>query len=449
MMALLYTIPAFLIVPGAHLAVSSWDAQGYFRFTPAFAPEADMWGIFLPALSYIPVLVMTLRIAGPLFEMVTAGGDDPEEGGFGYLSFHLWTFERFKKWGGLLAVVVMLTFPVALLLHKVPGIGELWATAFLSAGTWLYLLVAMRVVLFLDKTLAKVPSVSMLDQRAQKRKVKPRKRWMFGDVWRNPVAWRELATRAYGGVSLFIIPAYVVYGAFLGLLLLILLVEPRNAYNTATVLAFIVSAVAILAMLLNSTASVVSERQAGTLGLLATTTLPSYRIVTGKMQGVLAYTGPLMLSALVLLLYGATIELLHRGFYHVAELDLTVFPGNPLMKAWWTGVWLVVAYLSLMLLSMIMALRLKNPGFAYGVNLFLGLALLLAPAFAALLFSDVELITWPMSILVPLGVERFYADAGSTPLELLASIALHATIGLVLFTVVCWRLRPWIGSTLR
>ncbi len=448
-LTVLYTIPAFLVVPGAHLAASSWNPQGYFRFTPAFAPEADAWGILLPALSYAPVLVMTLRIAGPLFEMVTSSGDEVDDGGFGYLSFHLWTFERFKKWGGLLSVIVMLSFPVALLLHNVPGVGEVWATAFLAAGTWLYLLVAMRVVLFLDRTLAKVPSMSLLDERAASKAPRTRKRWLFHHVWRNPVAWRELATRAYGGMSLFIVPGYVVYGAFLGMLLLILLVEPSSAYETATVLSFIIAAAAMVAMLLNATATMVTERRAGTLGLLATTTLPSYRIVAGKMQGVLAYTGPLLLSALVLLLYGAVIELLQRGLFHDVAPDWTVFPGNPLMKAWWTGVWLVAVYVSLMLLSMIASLRIKNPGFAYGVNLFSGMALLLAPAFGVQLFKDIGPVAAFLSVLVPLGSDRFYADTGSTPAELLASIIIHTTVSLGLFTVLCRRLRPWIGTSLR
>ena len=446
-LAVAYTIPAFFIVPGAHFAASSWDLQGYVRFTPALATEADWYGIWLPALSYLPVLIMTLRIAGPLFEMVTSGGDDPEEGGFGYLSFHLWTFERFKKWGGLLAVLVMLTFPGALLLHSLPGFGELWATAFLTAGTWLYLLVAMRIVLFLDKTLSKVPNTGLMDG-SLKRTDKPRRR-LLGFVWSNPVAWRECATRAYGGISLFIIPAYLVYAVFLCLLLMILLVEPRKAANASMVLASIVTGVALLAMVLNATASIVNERRAGTLGMLASTTLPSHRIIGGKVMGVLVYTGPLMVSVFCLLMFGATVDLLHRGFFQTAALDLTLFPGNPLMKAWWTSVWLLALYLTLMLLSMLIALRLRNPGYAYGFNLFLALAIPLGPAFAALLFQDYSFVTLPMSILVPVVSERFLESAASTPAELLVSVVLYGTVVLALFSIITWRLRPWIGATLR
>ena len=457
--AFLYTLPAFFVAPGAHFAVSiAHDDQGYLRFTPALATLSDWVGIWLPALSFLPVLIMTLRISGPLFEMVTSGGDDPEEGGFGYLSYHLWTFERFKKWGGLLSVVVMLTFPVALLLHRIPGVGALWATGFLTAGTWLYLLVAMRIVIFLDKTLAKVPSAGLtaiqLSQPAalekkQAKKPIPVRRRLLGVVWGNPVAWRECATRAYGGITLFIIPAYLVYGAFLCLFVFVLLVDLRAAYVTCAILGAIVSGVAILAMVLNATASVVTERRAGTLGLLASTTMPSYRIVMGKTMGVLAYTGPLLFSAFALLMFGSAIELLERGFYSNQTVSWTVFSGNPLMKAWWTTVWIMVVYLTMMVFSFLTALKLRSPGFAYGVNLFLTLLILLFPAFVALLFGGSVWVDLPTSLAMPLLSDRYMGSPGATPIELLASIALYGTFGLTLFSIICWRLRPWIGATLR
>ncbi len=452
--AFLYTIPAFFLAPAAHFATSSWDQQGYFRFTPALATESDWWGIWLPAVSFIPVLVMTLRIAGPLFEMVTSGGDDPEEGGFGYLSFHLWTFERFKKWGGLLSVLVMLTFPIALLLHSVPAIGELWATAFLTAGTWLYLLVAMRVVLFLDKTLSKVPSVSLSQtpvgpSTAGVGKAKKPRRRLLGAVWSNPVAWRDIATRAYGGITLFILPAYLVYGAFICLFLLILTVEPRQAPEVCAVMAGIVFSVAILAMVLNTTAAVVTERRAGTLGLLASTTLPSYRIVTGKMTGVLAFTGPLLLSGMGLLLFGASVDLLDAGIYRESYNDWTVFAGNPLMRAWWACAWIAAFYLLMMLISATSALRLKSPGFAYGINLFLALAIPLVPGFLGLLFAGRPWIDIPAAIAMPLISERFTGSMAATPVELLISVTLYGGAVLFLFSLICWRLRPWIGATVR
>ncbi len=451
--AFMYTIPAFFLTPGAHFATAPWNPQSYLRFTPALATESDWWGIWLPAVSFIPVLVMTLRIAGPLFEMVTSGGDDPEEGGFGYLSFHLWTFERFKKWGGLLSVVVMVTLPIALLAHNLPGVGVLWATAFLTAGTWLYLLVAMRVVLFLDKTLSKVPSVSLSQTPVGPPSVtgkekKPRRR-LLGAVWGNPVAWRDIATRAYGGITLFIIPAYLVYGAFLCLFLLILTIEPRQAPEVCSVMAGIVFAVAILAMVLNATAAIVTERRTGTLGLLASSTLPSYRIVLGKMTGVLAFTGPLLLSGMGLLLFGAGVDLLDQGFYAEHVPGWALFGGNPLMRAWWASAWVGTLYLMLMLLSTTTSLRLRSPGFAYGVNLFLALAIPLVPAFFGLLFAGIPWVDIPAAVLMPLASERFTSSMAATPIELLVSVCLYGTIVLGLFTLICWRLRPWIGATLR
>lgn len=457
--AFLYTIPAFFVVPGAYFATAPWVPESYLRFTPALATESDWWGIWLPTVSFIPVLVMTLRIAGPLFEMVTSGGDDPEEGGFGYLSFHLWTFERFKKWGGLLSVLVMLSFPLALLGHSVPGVGVVWATGFLMAGTWLYLLIAMRVVLFLDKTLSKVPSVGLSRTPVGPAPVgppgapgvpakKPRRRLM-GAVWSNPVAWRDIATRAYGGITLFIIPAYLVYGAFLCLFVLILAVEPRQAPEVCAVMAAIVFVVAILAMVLNATAAIVTERRTGTLGLLASTTLPSYRIVMGKMTGVVAFTGPLLLSGMALLLFGAGVDLLDRGLYAEHSPSWSFFGGNPLMRAWWASAWVGALYLMLMLLSTTSALRLKSPGFAYGINLFMALAIPLVPAFFGLLFAGTPWVDVPAAILMPLASERFTGATAATPVELLISVCLYGSAVLVLFTLICWRLRPWIGATLR
>lgn len=447
--AFLYTIPAFFIVPGAHFCVSKWDAQSYFRFTPALATQSDWVGIWLPSVAFLFIVIMVMRVAGPLFEMVTSGGDDPEEGGFGYLSFHLWTFERFKKWGGLLSVVVMLTFPVALGLHNIPVVGEVWSIGFLAAGTWLYLLVAMRVVLFLDKTLAKVPNVGVIESASRTRKKqKARKRWM-GTVWSNPVAWRETATRAFGGITLFIIPAYLVYGAFLSMFVLIVLVDVGSAPVACAVLAAIVGSVALLAVVIHATATVVGERRAGTLGLLASTTLPSYRIILGKATGILAYSGPLLLSAAGLLFFGAGIELLDRGFYDGPHDALSLFPGNPLMKAWWTSVWIGEVYLLLMLVSFLTALRLRNPGFAYGANLFVALALLLVPAFAGLLFGGSPWVDIPTGVLMPLAAERYARSFSATPVELLGSVVLYGSAILGVFTLIIWRLRPWIGGTLR
>jgi hypothetical protein len=353
-----------------------------------------------------------------------------------------------------LSVLVMLTFPIALLLHSVPAIGELWATAFLTAGTWLYLLVAMRVVLFLDKTLSKVPSVSLSQtpvgpSTAGAGKAKKPRRRLLGAVWSNPVAWRDIATRAYGGITLFILPAYLVYGAFICLFLLILTVEPRQAPEVCAVMAGIVFSVAILAMVLNTTAAVVTERRAGTLGLLASTTLPSYRIVTGKMTGVLAFTGPLLLSGMGLLLFGASVDLLDAGIYRESYSNWTVFAGNPLMRAWWACAWIASFYLLMMLISTTFALRLKSPGFAYGINLFLALAIPLVPGFLGLLFAGSPWIDVPAAIAMPLISERFTGSMAATPIELLISVCLYGGAVLFLFSLICWRLRPWIGATVR
>jgi hypothetical protein len=55
----------------------------------------------------------------------------------------------------------------------------------------------------------------------------------------------------------------------------------------------------------------------------------------------------------------------------------------------------------------------------------------------------------PTGLMMPLLSARYLGSPGSTPLELLASIGLYGTLALAVFTVICWRLRPWIGATLR
>src|SRR5262249_34693193 len=116
-------------------------------------------------------------------------------------------------------------------------------------------------------------------------------------VWRNPILWREVATRAYGRrpylvkVAYFLVLGLVCWYAFE--------TGPRRDWDAARGLV----PIAILSLLLVSAqavTAVTSERDTGALDLLLVTDLSPREFIFGKLLGVLWNTKEFLLPPLIL-----------------------------------------------------------------------------------------------------------------------------------------------------
>ncbi|MFO0936239.1 MAG: ABC transporter permease subunit [Gemmataceae bacterium] len=119
-------------------------------------------------------------------------------------------------------------------------------------------------------------------------------------VWKNPILWREICTRAYGRRPLVV---KLAFGLVAGLILLF-------AYTSATkpggpdsfTAAFGLVPMTILSMLLvaaQSATSITSERDGGTLDVLLVTEVSPFEFVFGKLLGVIYNTKEFILPPLL------------------------------------------------------------------------------------------------------------------------------------------------------
>jgi ABC-type transport system involved in multi-copper enzyme maturation permease subunit len=139
-------------------------------------------------------------------------------------------------------------------------------------------------------------------------------------VGRNPILWRETATRAYGRRPLLVKAAYfLVLGLILWSTLVPLLLGERYAYQAAYGLA----PVAVLSLLLVSAqaaTAITSERDTGSLDLLLVTDLTPGEFIFGKLGGVAWNTKEYLLPPLILAGVYAWFGLLATPPAHSPEL---------------------------------------------------------------------------------------------------------------------------------
>ena len=150
-------------------------------------------------------------------------------------------------------------------------------------------------------------------------------------VSEEPVAWREICTRAYGRKIVFIKAAYILLAVFAGWYLwafpgdggLVLGMISRQGF------AFVaLSVVALLLVNAQAVTSLTSERDGLTLELLLATEVTPFEFVTGKLEGVLYNTWQVIAVPLAFLIAstaqgGLTLE--NAIYVLISFLTLVVF----------------------------------------------------------------------------------------------------------------------------
>jgi len=120
------------------------------------------------------------------------------------------------------------------------------------------------------------------------------------NVWKNPVAWREAATRASAASQSVMRYGFVVGGLAAAIILLILYagawggITPATARNWLSAIVLI-EFVTMLLLATNTAATAITrEREANTMELLLATPLTSQYIIFGKLRGLVSFTVPLI-----------------------------------------------------------------------------------------------------------------------------------------------------------
>jgi ABC-type Na+ efflux pump permease subunit len=416
-----YAVPFFALYPAVYV-IATGNPISAAHFSTFAAPVATDWSALLPPLSYLPSVLLTLRLSAPLFQQKVSSASIQKA-----FSEEIW---RSRTWGVVLAgwgVVGVLTLPwmapLSYVLHGDPGLGGkawylvgafLWAWFSVGAalGTWAFLRVAMDVVDGIDAVFSGAGTLAGDRQRTSQA------------VSDHPILWREARLRAWSSTAL---PMLMVWGFLLlgvfqtgwwiipGGLLAVGVLNTLVAIGFASWLA---------------TRSVAEERRRGTFELLLCTTLPSRSIVFGKLAAAVLPTAPLMALSAVLL----TLGMPHLQLFSGGGMSWRLLLDGLLAFAWVVPVWLLAV-----VGSMTLALRSPRPASAFGVvmvAIVLGFGL---PAILAQIFPD----TW---VAVVAGVLAPPLAGNTNPLVTALSAAASSLVVVALTARMIDQLRTWAGA---
>jgi len=458
-----YAVPAFAILPAVYALSIDGSERDLAHLSPPFAMIAGSWVGLLPVLAFLPVLWLLLRWSGPLFAM--AAVEDGDEGDMGHLSLEFWRFEAYRRRLGYAGLGVVLLLPICLggayvgahhHAQVLPyGVTQVlmwvWTTLVLVTGTGLYLLWLLRGVelvrgwsRFRRMYLVAAPALSRSPSATQAWFDRPVPQMLRAWVWPNPVAWRELVTRAYGVsgvVARWGFPLWLI-----GVFFLVVL-----SGDDDTILLYVVTGtlIAIVFTVSSATESMASERSAGTLPLLISTTLASHRIVLGKLLAVAVHALPYLVVGWTTVFGKLLVDDFHRRAYlfpeEFTELycgHFTWFPGlwpTPVL----TAVWLLAVWAVFALGSMITGLLVRPARLAWVLNLAMVTGFFVLPgaieeAIHGRLGDHIFELWLPV-----LGSGWEYISCGASP-HLVVSTSLFSVLALALFVLLSVRLRRWV-----
>ena len=427
-----YALPFFVLLPFCYAALCGDAATAtHFSTLSAFL-ATDLWGL-LPALGFLPAMVLMVRLAAPLFELSISGADFDAS-----LSNELWRISRgvmgFVVWAVLALVTFPFAGPLAWEVHQsgtvdwsVPVDAALHAAALVwlfgmfsvlnSLGTWAFLRVTVDVVDGIDGIFTRPVTGDRLRKS--------------GSLGTYPVWWREARLRAWASSAA---PILVTWG-----LVLLAVFQTGTWLAPGVLLAIGVGntlAVLVLTAWLASRA-IAEERRKGTLEILLVTTIQSSQVVFGKAAGAALPTLPLMLIGLPMLAFGYAyvdaVGRLARG----ESFELPVVIDGAAM--WW---WAVPVWAFTNVLAMTLAARLPNPRSAFGLSVASMAAVLGWTPLVGRMFPDLPVLGSLARLVAP------PLAGGASGSMLLVSMALWTVAVIVGFVALSRNLRGWIGGVL-
>jgi hypothetical protein len=241
----------------------------------------------------------------------------------------------------------------------------------------------------------------------------PRRRFAWsGDVWRNPVAWREVVTRAWGGLGQRILRSYFV------LLPLAFLLGAVGAFRVENgTVAFVVAVsfftYAAWVVVATSIASVAGELRAGTLPLLVTTRLGAARVLLGKLQATLLFAAPALVVGLLLMLQGVSVLREGGGHGMLAPLDPAPRRGSLMLSWTQASVWILCTLLGLATTCHWIGLRARSAARCWAFCVIWVAALLVVPPVFLGIWGDAAAVRFAVSIVNPVLSDSFWDRPGA------------------------------------
>lgn len=179
-----------------------------------------------------------------------------------------------------------------------PAYGYMWLTTLASAVMIIISIAFVRAGAREGERTLRTRLVEVFTPRqVGERRRKPRR------VWRNPIAWREAATRASAGGRSALRWFFLVGGSVLGFVLLTAHYSSWSPFNAAnpgvtrdwlTALIWIELVVILLVVTNTAATTLTREKESQTIELLLSTPLTSQYIVAGMLRGLVSFALPLI-----------------------------------------------------------------------------------------------------------------------------------------------------------
>ncbi|TNE86505.1 MAG: ABC transporter permease [Deltaproteobacteria bacterium] len=431
--------PTMLFV-GYRMFDASMHGQDWF--SPASAFNSNDPSALLVWVVYLPALLGLAIAAAPIFRMATS--DDPEEQEFGHLSPDIWQVERFKRTTfGVLVVWATLTLIFGLSSKLVPEpVWTMWRVAQASGLTFVLTVVwvfAFQALTQLVANLLRARAVEVDPEYAstwRRTTLAWRRR-----VWANPIAWREVVTRGQGAGAVagrMAVPALLLVGCPM-----LLLSDFDDDMFVFLGLTGLVASLALTGTVVGG--SMVSERRAGTLELLATTTISPSSVLAGKLFATALHTLPLFATAFLLIFLGV-FEPWEGRYMYDPYCHYTAVVASPqqtvLFKGALLAAWTPMAWLSMTAAAMLASTRVRPASLGWGGSLAASLGWFTVPVIALVAVMQRE--AQPLVRLWTPWLSDSWSTAECAPrVEWFYSIGLHAVIAMSLLALLRLRFRAW------
>ena len=425
-----FTVPTYSLLPMAY-AMSVGDMNAAVHLSPIMGPQATGWDALLPVVAFAPVVFLIFRIGTPLFKLKVSNAHIRHSFDADVWKIKEWLIQCGVLFALGIAIVPAGTFvcwalqargslfggPVDTVLRLVAtGSLFVWWSGLLYVASWVFLRLGIEIVDPLDSLFGGGKSVR--SQAATK-------------VWNNPVAWREARPRAWGSSAAPILFTWTL--VLLGLVQTGWWLIPGGLLT----MGLLNASGALLLTLWLSTHTIEGEVRNGTLEVLLATTMPSWKILGGKVVGVASPTLPLILLSAPMLILGVP----HMKLMDIANTEpwdyviATAFG----LGAW---IWLLPLWAACATAGIAVALRMKRRQSSFGTVAGALFAVLAVAAIAGRLFPTNALIAVPARLLAP------PLAGGATWWQLGLSTVALTVAAMALFAVVSRRIRPWAAAVM-
>ncbi|MFO0807481.1 MAG: ABC transporter permease [Gemmataceae bacterium] len=176
------------------------------------------------------------------------------------------------------------------------------------------------------------------------------------EVWRNPVLWREIRTRAYGRRPLIVKFAYFVVLGLICYAALSVVLGPNRVPFGAGLGLVPITILSLLLVAAQAATAITTERDGGALDLLLVTDLSPKEFIFGKLGGVLYNTKEFLLPPLILAAVYASLGMLATAPASKPQLEAGM--NATALFATWGGILILLAFV--MILGVHVALRIVN-----------------------------------------------------------------------------------------